>query len=327
MSALLLLVVAIWSIAVGEPMPMEFDEFEMSSEDVLDRDPKRRATIEFLDAKLTEEHEEAQRVQLLLRLAHLYHEEGRANRDVEMLRRAASYYRRIQAEHPAHERRDHVAFYLAFARLGGQQDPEAEGLAQMIRAYPTSRYVPHAHLHRAEQLFRLKRYEEAAGHYRSAAADERFPFELFARYKGIWSLYRLGREAEALEGARALARSPRLGALRPLLLEMVAYWSDELGVPLQRDLYGVQVMREPDRGCEVSIPELRNRQRGAGDFDAQDAIVRCYVARGRLGLARAELAKTERRYGRGTRWFRVQSADNRRRVRRALRALARDVGR
>ena len=329
MSALLLLFLSVWSMAFGEPMPIDFDDFEMPSEAgaASDEAQKRRAAIAFLDASLEEASEGVRRVELLLRLAHLHHKEGRASRDVAMLGRAVRYYAKIQAEHPRHDRPDHVAFYLAFARVGAQLDREADGLQEMIRAFPASAYVPHARLHRAEQLFRLERYEAAAHHYAVAAGSETFPFEIFARYKGIWSLYRLGRKGQALADARALVHDGRLGVLRPLVVEMVAYWSDEQGEPLAGAGYSVQVMREPDLGCEGTIPALRARQHSHGDLEAQVLIVRCYLARSQYGLARAEWIKAVHQYGPGTRWFGRQSADNRRRARRSLRVLARDVGR
>jgi TolA-binding protein len=98
------------------------------------------------------------------------------------LERQIAAYRRITKEVTSYARMDEVLFQLAECERMKGSDPTG-GYRDLIRAYPSSRLVPDAHLMLGEQAFARGDYSKASEHYGQAARFDAPRTRAFATYK------------------------------------------------------------------------------------------------------------------------------------------------
>ncbi|HUR41446.1 MAG TPA: tetratricopeptide repeat protein, partial [Verrucomicrobiae bacterium] len=116
------------------------------------------------------------------------------------LRRSVELYNTVLTEHPDAPTNDRVLYQLARAYQSlGELAKGEEALLRLTRDYPASLYVDDAYFRRAELLFRLEQFDEAAADYQKVLAQkEASPFFESAQYKYGWAEYRQSNYVAAL---------------------------------------------------------------------------------------------------------------------------------
>lgn len=119
----------------------------------------------------------------------------------QRLRQSIALYTALLKENPAAPSNDRVLYQLARAYQNAGEADKAEGvLATLTRDYPQSEYADDAHFRRAELLFRLGDFEQAAAEYRYVLElKEQTPFFQPAQYKYGWSLFKQSNYEGALD--------------------------------------------------------------------------------------------------------------------------------
>jgi TolA-binding protein len=148
----------------------------------------------------------AQRAETLRRLADLLLvlDERRAGTLAESearQRRALSLYAQVLAEFPDDPANDRVLYQLARAHQNLGESAAAESaLQRLLREHPQSAHRDDAHFRRAELLFRLGQFDDAAREYRRVLdLGPGTPFFQAAQYKYGWAQYRQSNHDAALE--------------------------------------------------------------------------------------------------------------------------------
>lgn len=110
-------------------------------------------------------------------------------------------YEELLADNPGDPNNDRVLYQLARAyQNSGQEDLAIQTLQRLARSYPESDFVGDGRFRRAEMLFQLARYEEAATEYqRVLELGDATPFFENGQYKYGWALYKQGKHDEALD--------------------------------------------------------------------------------------------------------------------------------
>lgn len=322
---LLLLFFALTAWGQDEPSPMSFDDFEAEAVEAMPapaveaRVAKQRVAIEMLtDLASSGQMDGERKSELLLRLAHLMHKQGRDTKDPDLVRQAAKVYAQILKGYPNNPRMDHVLFYLGFS-LHSVGESGAEALLMRVpEQYPSSEYVPHAMLHSGEASFARQDYGAAYARYEQSSRHS-FEFSDFALYKAAWSLRRSGDTTSAIQTMTAALEVARPG-LRGEALLALRYWAKESGVALDPNL-GMEVVVRLHGNCLDQLPDYEQRlaedPMGSGAVSFQFAIVRCMRDVGESHLS--ALRALEGRFGKGTRWYKLQERATRRQSRKLIR--------
>lgn len=303
-----------------EPEPMSFDEVEqlevLPSPAAAEANTARKARIVATEILFeSEDFESPERYDLLLRLAHLKHEQARATRDREPLREAAEAYAQLLKDNPTHPQTDHVMFFLGFALQGLGED--GRSLLKLVgKKYPASSYVPHAMLHLGEAEFEQEQWQEAHTLY-EGAAEHSFPFRDFALYKQAWTERKLGDTSAAIYSMGHVVSEGR-PALGRVALRALTYWSDELGQAVDPHLLAI----DAEQSCLNDLPDLRARI--AAEPMHADAIllhhdIRTCLSERAPNHLRAEVSQMQSRYGKGSSWWKLQDGATRRLARTVLR--------
>ena len=110
----------------------------------------------------------------------------------QRLHRSVDLYEAILKEQPTLPTNDRVLYQLARAYQSlGQNDKAEAALQRLTHDYPQSSYADDAHFRRAEVLFKIGQFDDAAVEYRYIVAlKDRTPFFEAAQYKLGWSEYR-----------------------------------------------------------------------------------------------------------------------------------------
>ena len=171
-----------------------------------------------------------QKADLLLRLADLYFQEGRALFLDEMVTeiqltnacfdaggedcsglgdhsasrewqdRSIRLYRNILDNYPKYARADEATFYLASALKDSERRGEAtKEYARLVRSYPDSELVPDAYLQIGEYYFDNEEVYKALLAYKKASAYRHHEHYALALYKLSWCYYNVGEYGQALD--------------------------------------------------------------------------------------------------------------------------------
>jgi len=116
-------------------------------------------------------------------------------------RRAVALYTAVLAEFPGDPANDRVLYQLARAHQNlGEPAQAEEALQRLIREYPQSGAIDDAYFRRAELLFKLGHFDDAALAYRRVLdLGPATPFFAPAQYKYGWAQYRQSNYEAALE--------------------------------------------------------------------------------------------------------------------------------
>lgn len=119
----------------------------------------------------------------------------------QRLRQSVALYNTVLAEMPDAPGNDRILYQLSRAHQNlGETSKAEEVLQRLAREYPQSGFADEAHFRRAEALFRLARYGEAAEEYRYVLQrPDAGRFHETAQYKYGWSLYKQADYAGALD--------------------------------------------------------------------------------------------------------------------------------
>ncbi|MBI3171861.1 MAG: tetratricopeptide repeat protein, partial [Hydrocarboniphaga effusa] len=137
----------------------------------------------------------ATRAETMRRLADLQLESDEAGgasfeQSEQRLRQSIAMYTTLLKENPDAPGNDRVLYQLsrAYQNIGETAKAEA-ALSRLTREFPQSEYGDDAHFRRAELLFRLGTFDQAADEYRYVLTlKEQSPFYQPAQYKYGWSL-------------------------------------------------------------------------------------------------------------------------------------------
>jgi len=118
----------------------------------------------------------------------------------------AAYLAELE-KNPQEASNEDVLYKLARAyEQQGETGKALETLQRLIRRFPDSGYVAEARFRVAEGLFMEQDYQRAAATYSEILTSKKDnPYYYHALYKRGWSLYRLGRYQQALEGEQGRA--------------------------------------------------------------------------------------------------------------------------
>ena len=116
-------------------------------------------------------------------------------------RRAIALYNALLAEHPTAPNNDRALYQLARAHQNVAEPGKAEAtLLRLIRQFPQSQYADDALFRRAELLFKIGQFDEAAVEYRQVLElGTATPFFQPAQYKYGWAQYRQSNYEIALD--------------------------------------------------------------------------------------------------------------------------------
>ncbi|HUO95669.1 MAG TPA: tetratricopeptide repeat protein [Steroidobacteraceae bacterium] len=169
-------------------------------------DKARQNYQEFLNL---ERGDAALRAEAMRRLGDLKLEAGELNRIEKELvsgspldtSDAIVLYTKLLAAYPNYERNDAVLYQLARAYEADQQSDKALGtLDQLVRRYPSSRYIDEAQFRRGEIMFVDKRWADAEAAYAHVMKfGSKSEFYEQSLYKHGWSLFKRGESEGALD--------------------------------------------------------------------------------------------------------------------------------
>ena len=169
-------------------------------------DKARQNYQEFLNL---ERGDAALRAEAMRRLGDLKLEAGELNRIEKELAEgspldttdAIVLYTKLLKAYPDYERNDAVLYQLARAYEANQQGDKAlTSLDQLVKRYPSSRYVDEAQFRRGEIMFVDKRWADAEGAYaRVIAFGPKSEFYEQSLYKHGWALFKRGEAEGALD--------------------------------------------------------------------------------------------------------------------------------
>jgi tetratricopeptide (TPR) repeat protein len=167
--------------------------------------PDAQRALENYEKLLELPQDPAARAETMRRLADLQLEideqgGGTLQQSEQRLRRSIELYTQVLKDRPNAPGNDRVLYQLgrAYQNLGDNAKAE-EALLQLTREYPKSDYADDAHFRRAELLFKLEQFDDAAVEYRHVLAlKEATPFYESAQYKYGWAEYRQSNYESAL---------------------------------------------------------------------------------------------------------------------------------
>jgi cellulose synthase operon protein C len=202
-------------VAVGEPKRQptiadlkgrHVDVVPDAPTDANSSDLARQNYQEFLNL---ERGDAALRAEAMRRLGDLKLEAGEVNRIEKELAQgspldtsdAIVLYTKLLAAYPNYERNDAVLYQLARAYEADQQGDKALAtLEELVRRYPSSRYIDEAQFRRGEIMFIDKRWADAEGAYaRVIAFGPKSEFYEQSLYKHGWALFKRGESESALD--------------------------------------------------------------------------------------------------------------------------------
>ena len=121
-------------------------------------------------------------------------------------------YRDILDNHPGYARRDEVLFADAYnkAELGRREEAIA-GYAELLRAFPNSRFAGDAQVQLGEHYFESNQLQKAREAYRQALDSPNASLRNFARYKLAWCDYNAGDDEAAIARLKEVIAEARRG--------------------------------------------------------------------------------------------------------------------
>jgi TolA-binding protein len=181
-------------IAAGKDKKAPEDLPIIRSEEVA---PSTDKALENYQELLDLPQDPATRAETMRRLADLQLESDEAGgasfeQSEQRLRQSVALYTTLLKDYPDAPGNDRVLYQLAraYQNLGETAKAEA-ALSRLTREFPQSEYADDAHFRRAELLFRLGDFDQAAGEYRYVIElKEQSPFYEPAQYKYGWSLFK-----------------------------------------------------------------------------------------------------------------------------------------
>lgn len=116
-------------------------------------------------------------------------------------RRSIELYNGVLAQFPDAPNNDRVLYQLSRAQQNvGETGKAEEALQRLIREHPQSQYIDDAHFRRAELLFKLGQFDDAAVEYKRVLdLGGATPFFQPAQYKYGWAQYRQSNYEAALD--------------------------------------------------------------------------------------------------------------------------------
>lgn len=178
---------------------------------------KRHESMAFLkDILANRSPSGTQKAEMMLRLAELYHEEGR---DIALDRkgeanawfeRAATLYGSILTSFPTFARADQAAFFHAATLSELDRRAEAVSLyTKVVRMYPDSAYVPDAYIQLGEHYFHANNAYKALLAYKKASTYKDSKQRAFALYKLGWCYYTIGEFGEAIDAMKRVVAATK----------------------------------------------------------------------------------------------------------------------
>jgi tetratricopeptide (TPR) repeat protein len=217
---------------------------------------------------------------------------------------AIERYEAFLKAYPADPRVDRVLYQLARAQeSGGQLEAALATLTRLVQQHPGTLHAEEAHFRRGEMLFATRQWAAAEAAFRTvlagAAAGRRSSFTERALYMQGWSLFKMGRNEDAL-GPFFAVLDLKLGALPPRLRDEARL--EEL-TPLTRadrelvdDSFRVLSISLAALKGEASIPaRVTTRSRESWQFRVYRALADLYTKQERVKDAADTLAAFVRR--------------------------------
>jgi tetratricopeptide (TPR) repeat protein len=201
---------------------------------------KRLASIDMLKELLAQGDAEGDRkAEMMLRLADLYFQEGRAlyleemkafdegwtvcqqdercddqayfNRgpnnagSMDWQQKSIRLYEQILRNYPRYRRADEATYYLGMALQDTGKRPEGiEQFLKLVKQYPESEYVPDTFVNIGEYYFDENNAVKALNAYKRAAAYREHPKYSFALYKLAWCYFNVGEFDNAINTMKSV---------------------------------------------------------------------------------------------------------------------------
>ncbi len=218
---------------------MEANE-DPSSEFARQAEEKRIQSIDFLKGLLAEDDIEGDRkAEMMLRLADLYFQQGRAvylremaafdrkydacvedekcddqamfnagadnDESAEWQNKSITLYTQILNNYPRYARAGDATFYLGMALQDlGRRKEGVKQFVKLTKQYPDSDYVPDAYVNIGEYYFDENNAYKALLAYKKAAANRNHGKYSFALYKLAWCYYNVGEYGKAIDTMKSV---------------------------------------------------------------------------------------------------------------------------
>ncbi|MCC7538699.1 MAG: tetratricopeptide repeat protein [Deltaproteobacteria bacterium] len=224
--------------------------------------------------ELDEQIFQARRRRNRRRVEELTREQRAANQTVNETRQEAirSYAQLVQ-EHPDFPRMDQVLFYLGFAlEEMRQHDRSRQVYHRLIKAFPTSKFIPNAYLSFAEYYFAQGDMEAAMQFYQKVVEfpPERNNVYGFALYKQAWCAYNLQDFRGSLQKFVEVIEFARANPDRPDARQMARSARSEMIMPYAQ-------VGTPARALEFFRRYAENEQ---GAFELLERLAELYFDTG-----------------------------------------------
>lgn len=168
--------------------------------------PSAELAVQNYEKLLSLPQDPASRAETMRRLADLNlqldeQNPGTLEQSTARQRRSIELYNGVLTEFPAAPNNDRVLYQLSRAHQNVGETTRAEAVLQrLIKEHPESQYIDDAHFRRAELLFKLGQFDDAAVEYKHVLdLGGATPFFQPAQYKYGWAQYRQSNYEAALD--------------------------------------------------------------------------------------------------------------------------------
>lgn len=200
---------------------------------------KRLESIDFLKGLLAEDVEGDRKAEMMLRLADLYFQQGRAiyfremaafddgwaacqqdqscndqdyfergpdnSGSQEWQNKSIRLYQQILRNYPRYQRADQATFFLGMALMDlGKKDDANDQFITLTKRYPDSEYVPASYVNIGEYYFNDNNAYKALLAYKKATANRDHDQYSFALYKLGWCYYNVGEYGKAIDTMKSV---------------------------------------------------------------------------------------------------------------------------
>lgn len=242
-------------------------------------------------------------------------------------------YETILREYPSYQRKDEVLFSLGYNQYEiGKKDAAVKRYQELIKNYPTSKFVPDAYVQLGNHFFEANNLAEAETNFKKAYATKIPKISSYALYKLGWCDYNAGRIEEGLKKLQdvvsfADAQGKQFVDLKNEALndsvlffvqldrvdDGINYFKAKAGKKKQPKLVARLSYGLADAGHHESAIKgfrylINDQPMGAAAPEYQQAIVKSYEGLRQRELVKAEIKKLVDLYAPGSQWWKANES-------------------
>ncbi|MFL5321483.1 MAG: tetratricopeptide repeat protein, partial [Myxococcaceae bacterium] len=242
-------------------------------------------------------------------------------------------YETILRDYPSYNRKDEVLFSLAYNQYEiGKKDAAVKRYEELIKNYPTSKFVPDAYVQLGNHYFDNNNLAKAEENYKRAYATKIPKIASYALYKLGWCDYNAGRLEDGLKKMQDVVsfsedkkeftdlKNEALNDMVSFYVQLdrvddaISYYKAKAGKKKQPKLIGKLSYGLADAGHHDSAIKgfrylINDAPMGAAAPEYQQAIVKSYEGLRQRENVKAEIKKLVDLYAPGSQWWKANEAD------------------